>query len=293
MHLDYFTLAALAQELRASLMGARLQKALACDEWAIGLEWYGDQRRQYLYLSAENQQPRLQLFDRPLRRGPLQPPPLIEYLRRHAIGARLRAIEQPPWERLLRFRLQAGERELSLIAEPMPRRANLLLVEAGVIRECLRRVGPAQNRYRLSLPGHRYRPPPPQTKKRPPWPIDENALREILSSAATRPLAAALSARLLAISPLLAREICQRANTAPETPAREAEPAQLRGALAELIPPLLAGEYQAGLARPQDFRAAAGVQRLPAAPFARLAAPRQPAGRAGRILRRADRAGRL
>ena len=252
MYLDYFTLAALVDALRPPLLGARLQRVLAVDDWGIGLELYGEQRRHHLYLNADNREPRIQLMPDQLRRGRAQPQPLAQFLRRHALGARLRAIEQPPWERIVHFRLQTAETEFTLIAEPMARRANLLLVQDGVIRECLRRVGPSQNRYRLSLPQHRYQAPPPQDQKRPPWPIREAELAEVLSAAGERPIARALCAHLLAISPLLAREICQRAAIAPDTPASAVAAVALRAALAEVVAPLVAGEWQAGVARDRD-----------------------------------------
>ncbi len=252
MYLDYFTLAALVDALRPPLLGARLQRVLAVDDWGIGLELYGAQRRHHLYLNADNREPRIQLMPDQLRRGRAQPQPLAQFLRSHALGARLRAIEQPPWERIVHFRLQTAETEFTLIAEPMARRANLLLVEDGIIRECLRRVGPSQNRYRLSLPQHRYQAPPPQDQKRQPWPIREAELAEVLSAAGERPIARALSAHLLAISPLLAREICQRAAIAPDTPASAAAAAALRAALADVVAPLVAGEWQAGVARDRD-----------------------------------------
>ena len=254
MYLDYFTLAALVDTFRTrpGFLGARLQRVLAVDDWGIGLELYGAHRRHHLYLSADNQEPRIQLMPGQLRRGLAQPQPLAQFLRRRALGARLHAIEQPAWERITHFRLQTTETEFTLIAEPMARRANLLLVQDGIIRECLRRVGPSQNRYRLSLPQHRYLAPPPQDQKRPPWPISETALAEVLSSAGQRPLARALSAHLLAISPLLAREICQRAAISPDTPASAAAVAAVHAALAELVAPLVAGEWQAGVARDSD-----------------------------------------
>ncbi len=252
MYLDYFTLAALVDALRPPLLGARLQRVLAVDDWGIGLELYGAQRRHHLYLNADNREPRIQLMPDQLRRGRAQPQPLAQFLRSHALGARLRAIEQPPWERIVHFRLQTAETEFTLIAEPMARRANLLLVEDGIIRECLRRVGPSQNRYRLSLPQHRYQAPPPQDQKRPPWPIREAELAEVLSAAGERPIARALSVHLLAISPLLAREVCQRAAIAPDTPASAAAAAALRAALADVVAPLVAGEWQAGVARDRD-----------------------------------------
>ena len=52
MHFDALTLACIAQELRSSLLGGRVQQALLPDEHSVGLEVYAQSRRSYLLLSA-------------------------------------------------------------------------------------------------------------------------------------------------------------------------------------------------------------------------------------------------
>ena len=252
MYFDHFTLAALADALRTDLIGSRLQRVLAVEDWSIGLELYNTQRRRYLYLSADQQAPRIQLLPERLRRGLAKPQPLTQYLRRHLIGARLSAIQQPPWERILHLEWETQERTFTLIVEPMVRRANVLLVEGGTIRECLRRVGPSQNRFRLSLPQHRYQPPPPQSAKRAPWPITNTELQHLLAAAGEVPLAGALVKTFLGFSPLLAREICQRANHPPQSAAAAADSEAIRAALAKLLVPLLARAWQPGFSQEKE-----------------------------------------
>ncbi|MCY3936103.1 MAG: NFACT family protein [Chloroflexi bacterium] len=253
MNLDHFSLAALADVFRAQLLGSRLQRILAIDTWSIALELYHQGSRHHLLLSAEQQQPRALLLPDSLRRGLQQPQPLVQYMRRHLLGAQLQEIDQPAWERLLCFRFTDREREYSLWVEPMPRRANVLLVQGGIIRECLRRVGSAQNRYRQLFPGRAYQPPPPQSQKIPPWPIDRTDLAACLSQAGDRPLVRALSDRFLAISPLLARELCHRASLPERTAAGDVAAAILHPVLAELVSPLIAKQWQPGVAvQPAD-----------------------------------------
>ncbi len=92
---------------------------------------------------------------------------------------RVRAIEdvrQPAWERVVIFDLDGPEGVFELIIEPMERRANILLVrDDGTIVECVRRVGPQDNRVRISLPGKPYDPPPPQKLKRDPYLLTLNS----------------------------------------------------------------------------------------------------------------------
>ena len=266
MHLDYFTLAALADFLRPRLIGARLQRVIAVDEWAIGLELYGQRERHQLYLSADNQNPRIQLMPGPLRRGRPQPQPLALYLRSHLLGARLTQIEQPAWERILHFHFTTftTAARYTLISEPFPRRANLILTEAGQIRECLRRVGPEINRHRAVLPGQPYLPPPPQLGKRPPWPLQEEDWLALRTNFGNAPIARALTGHFLAISPLLAREICHRAAIPPKTPARDCDYDALTHGFAALLPALLAGEWQPGCARDPATQRALAYSPYPA-----------------------------
>ena len=251
MNLDHFSLSALADVFRARLLSSRLQRILAIDAWSIALELYHQRRRHHLLLCAEHQQPRILLLPDSLRRGMPQPQPLVQYMRRHLLGARLHEIDQPAWERLLCFCFTNREEgEFTLLVEPMPRRANVLLVQDGIIRECLRRVSSAQNRYRQILPGKTYRPPPPQSQKIPPWPVDLSDLADWLSQAGDRPIVRALSDRFLATSPLLAREICCRAALPEQTAACEVAAETLHPVLADLVAPLIAKQWQAGVASP-------------------------------------------
>lgn len=249
MNLDYFTISALADAFRARLIGARLQRVIAVDDWGIGFELYNQKHRHQLYLSADNRLPRLLLMPESMRRGLAKPQPLVEYARSHLLGARLRAIEQPSWERILQFHFHTTDFDFTIIAEPMPRRANVLLVQDGIIRECLRRVTSSHNRFRQSLPGLEYQPPPPQTQKVPPWPINHEDLATILSRASDRPIVKALSQYLIAISPLLAREICHRASIPADLPVQDVDARVLLRVLAELVAPLIEKNWQAGIAR--------------------------------------------
>ena len=81
--------------------------------------------------------------------------------RRFVENGHLTQVNQPDWERLMRIDFAGPEGDVALVIELMPRRANVLLLRGGVILDCLKRVGPEENRYRLSLPNHQYVAPPP------------------------------------------------------------------------------------------------------------------------------------
>lgn len=250
MYLDYFTLAALVDELQATLAGGRIQDVLDVDETGLGLEIYARPRRHWLYLSADAQAPRLHLVPQRLRRGLDRPTPIGLLLRRYVEGGRLLGISQPPWERLVQFDVAGPEGEVRIVVEPMERRSNILLLREGIILDCMRRVHPRENRVRSSLPAHPYQPPPPQRGKLDPLLMSEADLGVALAddAASGRRTQRALSAGLLGVSPLLAREAVHRSGASADQNASEAVAADLWPALCSILEPLAARDWQPGLA---------------------------------------------
>lgn len=264
MYLDALTLSALLDEFMDGLVGGRIQDVLDVDEDSIGLEIYANHRRRYLLLSADNQTPRVHVVPDKLRRGLPKPTQLGLLLRRHVEGGQLLHVSQPPWERVLQFDIDGNEGEISLIIEPMERRANLLLVQDGTILDCLRRVGAADNRVRTSLPGRAYMPPPPMTDRLDPYTLTGDDLAEIFNVPDDPKLKAAqaLSRKVLGVSPLLAREVIYRATGAVDTRAMDADSDAVADALHALGEPLRRREWQPGLALKDGIPAAFSVYPL-------------------------------
>ncbi len=249
MNLDTFTISALVDELTATIVGGRVQDVIDVDEMGIGLEIYAIRRRHYLYLGADTNLPRLHLVDAKLRRGLPKPTQLGLLFRRYVEAGRVTRVSQPPWERLLTIDIEGPEGEVSIIAELMPRRANVLLVQEGLILDCLNRVGPEDNRYRLSLPNHDYLPPPPIRGQLEPARVTEPDFASLLDSAEkdsmqTRRL---LPGKILGMSPLLAREIVFRATGDALARVRDTDSASLDDAFRELVIPLLQRQWQPGI----------------------------------------------
>lgn len=250
MYLDVFTLSALVDELLDTLAGGRVQDSIDTDATGIGLEIYADHRRRYLYLSADQQTPRVHLVDEKLRRGVTTPRQLGLLFRRYVEGGIVTHISQPRWERILHIDVDGPEGAVTVIVEPMERRSNILLVQNGVILDCMRRVGPEENRHRLSLPNHAYSPPPPQTGKLDPVNLDAADFHALFAPNDDPKLLTQrlLTARLLGVSPLLAREIAYRAGAPAAQRAASANPEALYAALREVIEPLAARDWQPGVA---------------------------------------------
>ena len=261
MGLDTFTISALVDELMDTVVGGRIQDVIDVDVMGIGLEIYAHQKRHYLYLSAETLQPRANLTDAKLRRGVTKPTQLGLLFRRYIEGGVVTHVSQPPWERLLEIEVESHEGKYRIIAEMMPRRANVLLVRDGVILDCLNRVGPEDNRYRLSLPNHDYVPPPPIRGQIDPSRMSAEDLDDLLRSIEkpTQQARRVLPGRILGMSPLLAKELVFRATGDLTTPVSDVECAALYDAFREVMTPLLLRQWQPGVGRlegaPVDFSA--------------------------------------
>ncbi len=247
MNFDVFTIAAVVDELNEKLLGGKVQDTLELGNDSLGFEVYGGHHRHYLMISADSQTARIQIVPDKLRRGIETSTPLGLMLRRNIEDARIESIRQPPYERVVEIVFHGAEGVFTLIVEPMERRSNILLVRDGLIMDCLRRVGPQDNRVRLSLPGHEYVPPPPQTNKYEPSAITLDSLRAGLALDPTRPAWRSLTDAILGFSPMLAKETIYRAAGRFDAKASTIEPGDLYESVQELITPLLAHDWQPGI----------------------------------------------
>ena len=176
MHFDAITLAAVGDEWRTLLAGARIDTIIQPTEYSIALQCYtssiqgqGGQNR-WLYLSAHPQMARAHLTALKPSRIASEPPAFVMLLRKYLEGSRIQSISQPRWERVLEIvagyrsgsESEQGER-YRLIIEIMGRTSNLILCdEQGLILGSLKHVGSDINRYRVIAANVQYVPPPPQ-----------------------------------------------------------------------------------------------------------------------------------
>jgi predicted ribosome quality control (RQC) complex YloA/Tae2 family protein len=164
---DAFTLAAVAAELRKTIVGARVQKVQQPSETDLILALYGRSGAQRLLLSADPKYFRAHLTQ--IRReNPVTPPGFCQVCRKYLEGGTVEAVTMPHFDRVLHleFRTHDGEHAL-LIAELMGRNSNVVLVSgAGVVRGTLRPVPrDAERSLRTNQP---YTSPPGYGEKRDP-----------------------------------------------------------------------------------------------------------------------------
>lgn len=248
MFVDAITLAAVADEWRTLLTGARIDTIIQPTEHAVAIQCYtpggggqGGQNR-WLYFSAHPQLARAHLTARKPAKIASEPPAFIMLLRKYLEGTRIEAIEQPRWERVIeiiassRRDVESDERaRYRLIIEIMGRLSNVIFCdEQGMILGCLKHVGADVNRYRVIAPNVPYIAPPPQMRvvgeqslpRLDPATLAASQLVAVALEEAARPapvkkgrtraaeqstLWQLLSRNLLGFSQLLAREVVYRA----------------------------------------------------------------------------------
>ncbi|MFZ4815270.1 MAG: Rqc2 family fibronectin-binding protein [Phototrophicaceae bacterium] len=255
MAFDAFTVSALVDEFLDTIVGGRIQDSVVVDSTGIGLEIYANHRRQYLYLSADANAPRVHLIDQKLRRGIPKPTQLALLIRSKLEGGLITHVSQPPFERVIQFDLAtAQDGEFQLIIEPMERRSNVILVQDGLVLDAARRVNAEDNRYRVTLPAQPYVPPPPMVGKLNPLTLTHEQMLSIFeqNKDPQAQLSRLLSARLLGMSGLLAREISYRAGVAADSPVADVDPDALYAALQAVVAPLAKREWQPGVVRQGD-----------------------------------------
>ena len=230
MHFDALTLAAVADELRETVAGGRVQQIVLPDRRSVALEIYAHQQRLYLLLSAHPQASRVHLLEHKPRRGVPKETPLLLLLRKYVRSARLESVELPvPFERVLFLRFHHARHDATTLAvEPIGQLGNLILMNAdGRILDALVRVPAGENAQRVLLPRRPYQLPPPQDRFPP---IEENQDTHLVaappaedggggSPTHSSPLWRSLLNRFAGVSPTLAREAAWRATGDANAPA--------------------------------------------------------------------------
>ena len=256
MYFDALTLAAVADELRRTILDGRVQRVLLPSPLSVALEIYARGRRQQLLLSAHPQLARVHLTAGRLSRGVERETPLLLLLRKYVAGGRIAAIEQPDLERVLLLSIVKGPRarntdeppapaageqgddwpappwegdsedvgdgsdaeplRCELVVEAMERRGNVVLVGDDNVILASARHVTPRMSRRPVQPREPYELPPRQDKRDPRLATPEG-LRALLESGAPD-LARALVGAYLGLSPLAAREAVFRATGQADAP---------------------------------------------------------------------------
>lgn len=216
MAYDSFVLAACLKEIEGQALGAKINKIHQPGKHTLLLRFFGKNGSGKLLLCAEAEAARLHLTEA-APENPAKAPLFLMVARKWLEGAVLRAVRQTPYERVaeLEFltRNDLGDAiTIRLVCEIMGKHSNIILVdEAGVIIDGIRRYDSRLSRYREVLPQRPYLPPPPQNKFIPPFADEEALATALLQEDWQQTVTVALNRRVAGISPWLAQELTAQA----------------------------------------------------------------------------------
>ena len=259
MHFDALMLAAVADELKETVAGGRVQQIVLPDRRSVALEIYAHRQRRHLLLSAHPQASRVHLLEHKPRRGVPKETQILLLLRKYVRSARLESVELPvPFERVLFLRFHHPEHAATtLVVEPIGQLGNLILMNADDrILDAVVRVPAGENAQRVLLPRRIYQLPPPQDRL-PPLEGSEEPHRDAAQSPADETGADQAHAPLLwrsllnrfaGVSPTLAREAAWRATGDANAPLTTQAFVDARKALSNLWSSAAASDWTPGIA---------------------------------------------
>ena len=222
MALDGVFLKMIGNEIEEAVLNARVEKISqpSKEEIIISLRFKGGSRK--LLLSANANSPRMHFTNIPLE-NPKSPPMFCMLLRKHLSTGRLAAVRQSGLDRVMILDFEAVNElgdlcMVSLIVEIMGRHSNIIMVNSsGKVIDSIKRITNEVSSVRMILPGITYEPPPAQDKMN----LLECDIKEIMAefiACNQTDVAKALMATLEGVSPLLARELANRATKGNDIP---------------------------------------------------------------------------
>lgn len=276
---DALAVAAIGDELRA-YSGSRIQRVVQSGPLSIGIELYSDGVRRWLVATAEPDRAGIWFVEHRIGQSLVPPCPLLLLMRKHLIGARLRAVTQPAFERILcltfarrdqpdvegqpneevDFDDESSARSettyFDLIIESTGRLGNIIMVDQqGIIVEAIKRVPPSLNRHRTILPRRTYVGPPTQQKSDP-----TAAKIELLPTVlpgTVKDIAATLVSAFRGMSPQTAREAVYRAIGGSHAPSGQLTSQKLVASIRSIYAPMEPGgnqEWHPSIARNEQGR---------------------------------------
>jgi hypothetical protein len=255
MPFDTMAMAAVADDLSASVAGGRIQRVIQPSATSIALAIYAGGVQRWLVLSADPRFARVNLSSDRLAKAFATPSPFVMLLRKHLDGARVEDIRQAPGERVLIMRCLEGEGAVELVAEAMGKHSNVILVGDGKILGALKTIPHHQSRVRPILPGLPFSLPPAQPRDEKLFPtgprvdpfVDPASFREAMDHLpGDTPVPAALLGILAGAGPFLTGNIMVAAGANPASSLSDTDIAPMPGSpissripkASETLPPI-------------------------------------------------------
>ncbi|MCL2572318.1 MAG: NFACT family protein [Defluviitaleaceae bacterium] len=246
---DGTVISSIVHELSKTIIGGRIDKITQPepDEIQIAIRAGGANHR--LLMTTQAMAPRLHLTNIS-KQSPMQAPMFCMVLRKHISAGRIVEIRQPGFERIVELHIEAlnemGDRSIkTLLIEIMGKHSNIMLLDPDTnkVIDAIKHVPPSVSSVRTILPGSEYNRPP--GSKANPLMADEAFFVDAVFKDNSI-IQKALYLNYAGLSPILASEICIRANVLPETHSGELgkeEQARLYRAFLDTFEQIKAGDF--------------------------------------------------
>ncbi len=223
MALDGLVIHSIVDELNNKLLGGKIDKVYQPENDEVVLHIRNNKENFKLVLSCSASNPRVYLTNNYKKENPINAPMFCMLFRKYIQGGNIVSVSQVGFERIIKISVESLD-ELKekttkdIIIEIMGRHSNIILTHSldNKIIDSAKRIPPSVSRVRQILPGQTYILPPAQDKLNPINNIDINLFTSILNSF-DGSIFKGIYSKFLGISPVIAKEICFRANVDENT----------------------------------------------------------------------------
>ncbi len=221
MAFDGIVIANLVKELNETIINSRISKIAQPENDELLLTLKGNSKQVRLVLSASASLPLIYLT-KTNKPSPLTAPNFCMLLRKHIANGKITRIYQPRMERIINFEIEHLNElgdicHKKLIVEIMGKHSNIIFCnEEDMIIDSIKHISAQVSSIREVLPGRTYFIPKTQEKSNPLETDQESFWRKVYD----KPLPAqkAIYTAYTGISPVIASEICFRANVDGDRP---------------------------------------------------------------------------
>lgn len=173
MALDGIYLHSLVNDLKHSVLNAKIDKINQPEKDEIILTFRKDRKNLKLLISASSKFPRIHLTNTN-KVNPLKASTFTMVLRKYLIGGKITSFEQLNGDRILKLNIESTDElgfdsKYFLIIEIMGRHSNITLIRErdNKVMECIKHITPDINSFRVLYPGVNYVYPPASSRLNP------------------------------------------------------------------------------------------------------------------------------
>ena len=221
MAFDGIVIANLTNDIKTGFTGSHISKITQPEKDEILFTLKNKEASLRLLISANASLP-LAYLTADNKPSPAIAPAFCMLLRKHLLNGKILDVTQPNTDRIIRISAEhfneMGDNVIRVLyAELMGKYSNIILCdENDIIIDSIKRVPSSISSLREVLPGKKYFMPKSLEKSNPVSIYDKCAFLDVINSKKSNPIYKAIYSSFNGISPLIANEICHRAQIIPD-----------------------------------------------------------------------------